>query len=476
MLFQSLEYLLLLIASLVLVATVRNVTVKKLGILAASMLFYAYGGQWQTLLFVAVITLAFFLGKWLEKHPSKLLFTVGLVGMFLPLLFYKYVPFVLSGFLGMDSSAFTATFALPIGISFYTFQAAGYVIDVFRKRISATQNYLTFACFVSFFPQLVAGPIERGENLLHQIETFDKPTKEDLSRGFRHVLLGLSLKLLVAETMAAFVNPVYNNLSAQGGLAVLIATVCFGIQIYCDFNGYSQIAIGSAKLMGIDLMQNFNHPYKAHSITTFWKRWHISLSSWFTDYLYIPLGGNRKGAVRTAINTLIVFLVSGLWHGANWTFVLWGLVNGIGLVVERQIYKGKAKGSQSTWWKIGLTYVIVNLFWVFFRANSLSDALLAYKLIFCDTLPQLSTLTSFGAIMKFILRDCGWSSSLLLPAVISMGVYLWYEHGQARQRDLTSCLSSTRVITRWGVYVLLMVLTLCFGATLAQSSFVYFRF
>ena len=275
MLFQSLEYLLLLIASLLVVATVRNTTVKKLAILAASMLFYAYGGKWQTLLFVAVITLAFLLGRLLEKKRSKPLFIVGMCAMFIPLLFYKYTPFVLQGMLGIDATAFTNTFFLPIGISFYTFQAAGYVIDVFRGKISAEKNYLTFACFVSFFPQLVAGPIERGENLLHQIETFKKPTQNDLSTGFRHILLGLSLKLLVAETMAAFVNPVYNNLATQGGLAVLIATVCFGIQIYCDFNGYSQIAIGSAKVMGIDLMQNFNHPYKAHSIATFWKRWHI---------------------------------------------------------------------------------------------------------------------------------------------------------------------------------------------------------
>lgn len=471
MLFQSWQYLILLLAAMAVIFLVKSSTVKRITILALSLFFYAYGGQWQTLLFIAVIAAAYGVGILLDKKKNKWILTLCIIGLFSPLMLYKYIPFLFNDVLSLNVHL---ELVLPIGISFYSFQAVGYVIDVYRGKSKPERNFITFACFISFFPQLVAGPIERSGNLMEQIRRLNKPSSKQLSAGFRHILLGLCLKLLIAETMARFVDPVYNSLPDRGGLAVLIATVFFGIQIYCDFNGYTQIAIGSAKLMGIDLMQNFDHPYRAHSISDFWRRWHISLTSWFRDYLYIPLGGNRKGKLRTALNSVITFFVSGLWHGANWTFALWGLVNGVSMAVEKQYLRPLSKRK---WLAIPysiLTYVLVTLFWVLFRANSLSDALVCYKLIFTDTLNQLTSLTSFSAIYNFFTSGSGWSTAAIFPLAVSLFIYLWYEYGM--RLDLTGRLTSNRTWVRWLAYVLLIFATLYFGSTLAQSDFVYFRF
>ncbi len=476
MLFQSWQYLVLLVATIFCVLFVRNATVKRIAILAFSMFFYAYGGGWQTILFVAVIAMAYFAARLLEKYRSKPLFAVLLSVLFLPLLLYKYVPFILTLIPGVNAQAYSDVFLLPIGISFYTFQAAGYVIDVFRGRYKPERNFLTFACFISFFPQLVAGPIERYDNLAQQIHNMKKPDYNMFSEGFRHIILGLSLKLLIAETMAAFVNPVYNNLSDKSGLAVIIATLCFGVQIYCDFNGYTQIAIGSAKMVGINLMQNFNHPYRAGSIADFWRRWHISLTTWFRDYLYIPLGGNRKGKFRTFLNTVITFLVSGIWHGANWTFAVWGLLNGVSMGLER-LYINKLKNKKITAALYAvLVFAAVNLFWIFFRANSLADAFLCYELIFTDTVPALLAFDSLSSVVDFLLKDNGWSVSSFIPAAVGMAIYLWYEYGFFGKLRLDGCLSSKRVYVRWVCYAVLIFATLYFGNTLVQSDFVYFRF
>ena len=476
MLFQSWEYLVLLTISLLSVIFVRSVTIKQAAILIFSVIFYTYGGTWQILLFLLVITLAFFSGIIVSKIKNKYVFIMLICVLFFPLFLYKYIPFLLVEFLGTAAIPLIERFILPIGISFYTFQTVGYVIDVYRDSAQVERNYLTFACFVSFFPQLVAGPIERSSNLMPQIKKFEKPLEIEYSVGFRHILLGLCLKLLVAETMAEFVNPIYNNLSDKGGLAVLIATFCFGIQIYCDFNGYTQIAIGSAKLMGIDLMQNFDHPYRANSISVFWRKWHISLTTWFRDYVYIPLGGNRCGTEKMIRNTIITFFVSGIWHGANWTFALWGFANGVAIALEKQLNKLFDSQNKYSLFRSLVTYVSINLFWVLFRANSIQDALRAYQLIFFDTLPQLFSLNSLGKIMNFALRENGWSNSMILPLISSVFVYIWYEYGSLFNKDMMQLLSSNKWYVRWGIYILLILVTLFFGKTLEQSSFVYFRF
>ncbi len=476
MLFQSWQYLLLLVTTIVIVFLVKNKTLKRTAILLFSMFFYAYGAAWQTLLFAAVIIGAYAAGLVFERYKNKLVFALCLILLFLPLLLYKYVPFLLSMVPGADAEAYRHIFVLPIGISFYTFQAVGYVVDVYKGKNTAEKNLLTFACFISFFPQLVAGPIERYDNLFEQIRNMRRPNYEMLSKGFRCIILGLCLKLLVAETMACFVDPVYNQLAGKSGLAVMIATVCFGIQIYCDFNGYTQIAIGSANVVGIDLMQNFNHPYTAVSIADFWRRWHISLTTWFRDYLYIPLGGNRKGSFRTALNSVITFLVSGIWHGANWTFAIWGLVNGLGMAAERTYYK---KLSEKKFLKVlyaVFVFIFVNLCWVFFRANSLEDAFLCYKLMFTQAIPATLSVTSPSSIINFLLRDNGWSQSSFIPAAVSFLIYWWYEYGFGKNRKLDKCMWSEKSYVRWISYIVILLATLYFGKTLQQSDFVYFRF
>lgn len=476
MLFQSWQYLLLLIATLLCVTTIKNITVKRVCVLVSSIFFYAYGAKWQTILFLAVIFGAYVAGRLVEKNKNKFVFVSVLVALFLPLLLYKYVPFFLSLIPAIDEQAYTDIFLLPIGISFYTFQAVGYVIDVYKNSYKAERSLLSLACFISFFPQLVAGPIERYDNLFEQIREMKKPDYSMISKGFRHIILGLCLKLLVAETMASFVNPVYNNLEGKSGIAVVIATICFGIQIYCDFNGYTQIAIGSAKMLGINLIQNFNHPYTATSIADFWRRWHISLTTWFRDYLYIPLGGNRKGKLRTSLNSIITFLVSGIWHGANWTFALWGLFNGVGMAVEKLYLKHISRNRFVKALYSVVVFIYINLFWIFFRANSVEDAFLCFKLIFTQTVSSIMSLTSVSDIVNFLLYENGWSVDAFIPAFISLVIYIWYEYGFGKKTDLTSCLNSTRPYIRWSTYIVIILTTLYFGTTLQQSDFVYFRF
>ena len=280
---------------------------------------------------------------------------------------------------------------LPVGISFYTFQALGYTIDVYRKDVEAEKNFIDYALFISFFPQLVAGPIERSGHILHQLKEYHPFRYENIKTGIYPVLWGLFKKVVIADNLASMVNTVYNHPQNQGGGAFLVATVAFAFQIYCDFSAYSDIARGSARMLGFRLMENFDCPYFAASIQDFWRRWHISLSSWFKDYLYFPLGGSRKGKARTCLNVMIVFFVSGLWHGAALTFVAWGLLNGLYQVVSKLIDPLRQKllsrlpirreGAPYRCFQVAVTFVLTCIAWVLFRANSLPDALTAYQAI-----------------------------------------------------------------------------------------------
>ena len=277
---------------------------------------------------------------------------------------------------------------LPVGISFYTFQALSYTIDVYRGEIRAEKNFLRYALFVSFFPQLVAGPIERSKNLLWQLREEHKFDYDNFRDGIYLMLWGYFLKLVLADRIALFVDKVYGNYEWYNGVYLIVATILFAFQIYCDFAGYSTIAIGAAKIMGFELMENFNAPYLASNVADFWRRWHISLSSWFRDYLYIPLGGNRKGTARKYFNLLVVFAVSGLWHGANWTFVIWGTLNAVYQIIG-SIYKKIKKAAglckdrvehiSDRVLKIVATFVLVDFSWIFFRAQDLHEAVQIIK-------------------------------------------------------------------------------------------------
>jgi D-alanyl-lipoteichoic acid acyltransferase DltB (MBOAT superfamily) len=277
---------------------------------------------------------------------------------------------------------------LPVGISFFIFQAVGYSIDVYRGHIKTEKNFGVYALFVSYFPQLVAGPIERSFHLLPQFRQKHYFDSERLVSGLKQMIWGFFMKVVVADRLSLYVEPVYNNLSMHNGTTIFVATFLFAFQIYCDFAGYSNIAIGTARIMGFDLMTNFNRPYFAKSISEFWKRWHISLSTWFRDYVYIPLGGNKKGSNRTKLNILTTFIISGIWHGANWTFVVWGGLHGVLSTIEKSL-----RIKTNIFLKIGakiytsllifFTFTFVCITWIFFRSPSNSEAFSAiYKIFF----------------------------------------------------------------------------------------------
>ncbi len=305
---------------------------------------------------------------------------------------------------------------LPVGISFYTFQAIGYTIDVYRGDIKSEKHFGIYALFVAFFPQLVAGPIERAVNLLPQFKETKVLNYNQAVEGVRLIIWGYFMKIVVADRLAIYVNSVYGIPEYHSSITLLIATIFFAFQIYCDFAGYSNIAIGCAKIMGFDLMTNFKRPYFAQSCAEFWSRWHISLSTWFKDYVYIPLGGNREGTVKNYRNLLVTFLISGLWHGANWTFVIWGGLNGVYQVLFKILGISPNKKSAETnigivyFGNIMLTFILISFTWIFFRANNFIDAITVIKRIAVATGDlfigdKSSFVYSIFAIFVLVLKD-----------------------------------------------------------------------
>ena len=363
-------------------------------LLIASYYFYAF--YQAELLFLIILTTAvsFFMSHLIERTENqtkkKLYLSLTLVVCLGVLFFYKYFNFLGSSvegiitLFGKEPPSLVLDLALPVGISFYTFQTLSYVIDVYRGEIKTEKNFFFYALFVSFFPQLVAGPIERPGNLIPQLKQAHEPNRDNFIRGSKQMLLGFFKKICVADLVASYVSAVYNSVEGATSVSVILATLMFAVQIYCDFSGYTDIATGCARIMGIKLMKNFDHPYSASSIKEFWARWHISLSGWFKDYLYIPLGGSRRSPIRNMLNVFIVFLVSGLWHGANWTFVVWGALHGVYRVVGTLTLKKRNSLLERLGLKtdshlvIGarrvITFLLVCLAWVFFRANSIADA------------------------------------------------------------------------------------------------------
>lgn len=382
MLFNSIDFLIFLpIVLIVFWLLSKKTHWQNILLLVSSYLFYGWWDYRFLALIAASTIVDYLIGLQIFKCNSKtlkkkwllvsLLFNLSLLG------FFKYFNFFIDSFvsslslIGYDiEHTWTLKIILPVGISFYTFQTLSYTIDIYKQKLKPTTNFIGFAAFVAFFPQLVAGPIERASHLLPQILNPRKYSSQYVSDGFKLMVWGFFLKLVVADRAAIYVNAVYNNIDNHDGLSFMLATLFFSFQIYGDFAGYSLIAIGVAKMFGINLMTNFNKPYLAASISEFWQRWHISLSTWFRDYVYIPLGGNRATKSRWLFNLFITFLISGLWHGANWTFVIWGALNGLYLIVEALFFKKKASGVI----KILITFMLINFAWIFFRANSVADA------------------------------------------------------------------------------------------------------
>lgn len=391
MLFNSLSFVLFL---LVVFAVYWLIPAKHrwFVLLMGSYYFYMCWECSYIILIVGTTLVTFFAGLALENTTSqnkKKLIVVGMLTCCLGVLFvFKYLTY----FVGIVSKAlslftikippFTSRLLLPVGISFYTFQTLSYVIDIYRGDIKAEHHFGKYAAFISFFPQLVAGPIERTKNLLPQIKTAQSFDYDLAMAGGRLILIGYFKKLVVADNLAVYVDKVYNSLHEMSGFSLLIASIFFALQIYCDFSGYSDIARGTAYLFGIRLMENFKVPYFSMNLHEFWKRWHISLSTWFRDYVYIPLGGNRKGIFRTNVNLLVTFLVSGLWHGANTTYVIWGAIHGIGQIIENALGISRWQGKIVLIFHRCIMLIFIFFAWVFFRAQTMSDAIYVLKNMF----------------------------------------------------------------------------------------------
>ena len=381
---------------------------------------------------------------------------------------------------------------LPVGISFYTLQALGYVIDVYRGDIYAEKNFMRYALFVSFFPQLVAGPIERSKNLLVQINTPKSFQYENLRKGLLLVLYGLFLKMVIADRTAIIVNTVYGNSEDYPGFYIIAATVFFAIQIYCDFYGYSTIARGSALMMGFCLMDNFNAPYYSKSVKEFWRRWHISLSGWFRDYLYIPLGGSRKGILRKWCNLLIVFMVSGLWHGASTAFIFWGLLNGLYQVAEDLIAGAKEYFAKYYMkWKrfIGemeednkirfstnlfhtiVTFMLVTFSWLFFRAGGLEDAL--------EILRHVISVNNWFILFDGSMYGLGVARNYMNVLLVAILVLFVVDYHKYRGQDVADMLLRQGWWFRVTCIMLLIFTILlygCYGELYDIQQFIYFQF
>ena len=448
-------------------------------LLVASYFFYAFADFKLVFLILFTTVFSFFMSKAIEKERRKgvrtFFFVLYLIVALGTLFIFKYLSFAvnsvisISNLLGLSLDPFVANIILPVGISFYTFQTISYVADIYLGKKSCESNFIVFALFVSYFPQLVAGPIEKSENLIPQLKEEHRFNSMDLRYGLQSMAIGYVKKVVVADFMAIFVNTIFGDVAASSGLSLVIATFMFGIQIYCDFSGYSDIAKGVSRIMGIKLMNNFDRPYLSSSLKEFWNRWHISLNDFFTEYVYIPLGGNKKGQFKKYLNIFIVFLLSGLWHGAAMHFVIWGIIHGLLRIIEGLISPGIDKISKTinpTIKKVvgtAMTFIIVNFVWIFFRANSIGDSFTVFARIFT------SFLNGTGMEYFNLNNTVHLFASLILLLVVE---YLPTFEERVFKKNAVSLLTVTYaalclcVILAWAYTV----------STVGESSFIYFQF
>lgn len=423
------------------------------------------------------IVVDYFAGIYIENaegNRRKLFLIFSLIANIGVLAVFKYFnflnhnfSFLMHGF-GLTNPIPYLSILLPIGLSFHTFQAMSYTIEVYRGHQKAERHFGIYSLYVMFYPQLVAGPIERPQNLLHQFREKYDFEYERVVEGLKLMIWGLFKKLVIADRLAVYVNAVYNNPEQHGGITFILATIFFAFQIYCDFSGYSDIAIGAAKVMGFKLMTNFNRPYFARNISEFWKRWHISLSTWFKDYLYISLGGNRVSIPRWYFNLFLVFLISGLWHGANWTYIIWGALHGFYLVfaiisqgLRDKINKLSGIEKLSVLnhvFQVLITFTLSCFAWIFFRANNVNDAFIIVRSIF----------TKRGSL---------FTNNIDSIVLGSMGIIilLLFEFLQERNDGNFVILNNQNPILRWSAYITLIFAILLFGV-FDGGQFIYFQF
>lgn len=451
-------------------------------LLAASYIFYMNLHVGYGILLFATTVLTYVLALKLEKAVSdrqkKYCLLGGILPLVLILLFYKMGSAVINQLNSMITAGritlqpITLRILLPAGISFYFFQSMGYLIDVYRGKITAEKHFGYYALFVSFFPQLLAGPIGRADTLLPQYRKEHPFVYENVTYGLKLMAWGYFKKLVIADVFATVVDKVYNNAYSYVGLVFIIVTVMFAIEIYCDFSGYSDIAVGCAKLFGIDLMTNFRSPYFSFSIKEFWSRWHISLSTWFRDYVYIPLGGNRVPRWRHCLNLLITFLVSGFWHGNSLTYILWGGIHGLLQIIETFIYPSKKKGirivHRKHWWQLPVTFLLLCFTWIFFRANTIQDAFWVISRLFWDASRPLNYLKT--AVICLDMPYIAMFGMLLSVLILAIYDYL------CLKQDVIQLISKQNCLIRWGIYILLLIAIALFSYKGIATEFIYFQF
>jgi D-alanyl-lipoteichoic acid acyltransferase DltB (MBOAT superfamily) len=451
----------------------RSLKVQNFMLVAASYVFYGWW-DWRFLSLLFLSSLCdFMIGREMDRSEAvpKRKFLLGLsLSLNLGMLgFFKYYNFFVDSFisafatLGVQLDGRTLSIILPVGISFYTFQTLSYTIDIYRRKLVPTKDPMAFFAFVSFFPQLVAGPIERATHLMPQFErarTFDFALAKD---GVRQMLWGFFKKIMIADIAAGHVNQIFANYATLDSTTLVLGAVFFAFQIYGDFSGYSDIAIGLSKLFGFDLMTNFRLPYFSRDIAEFWRRWHISLSTWFRDYLYIPLGGSRGGKWMQFRNVMIIFVVSGFWHGANWTFVIWGFLNGLYYLPLMFANRNRANTDQvaessflpsfTELGQMGVTFFLTIVAWVFFRAASVGEALGYLRQMF---------MSGHFALPTNHLGPLAWIGILVAIE--------WIQRKKAHGFDF----EGAPTMLRWGTYLVVTVL-LCWAFTI-EKTFIYFQF
>jgi alginate O-acetyltransferase complex protein AlgI len=449
-------------------------------LLAASCVFYmAFIPAYILILFVTIL-IDYFAGIYIERVQGRrktVLLWVSISSTCMVLFVFKYLDFFLGSFYGLAGlwgyhlHQPALGIILPIGLSFHTFQSLSYVIEVYRGNQKAEPDFVVYATYVMFFPQLVAGPIERPQNLLHQFREWHDFNYDNVTAGLKRMAWGFFKKMVVADRLALYVNDVYAAPRQYNGLQLTIATFFFAYQIYCDFSGYSDIAIGAAQVLGFRLMENFRTPYHSLSISEFWRRWHISLSTWFRDYLYFPLGGNRVKTGRHVANLLITFGISGLWHGANWTYVCWGLLNGLYLVVGWLTKDWRNRFFDAVGLQEGTpirraimhlsTFLLICAAWIVFRAHNLGDAVYVVT--------HLASGWNFGQIAtpQFLLRQ--------LPVAVAALVALEMAEVWQGKIAVPAVLARLPLATRWTLYASFIMLVIMFGVY-QKTQFIYFQF
>jgi alginate O-acetyltransferase complex protein AlgI len=479
MLFNSLEFAIFfpIVATIYFCLSQRWRT---LHLLLCSCAFYMAFIPAYILILAITILIDYAAGIYLERTQGRRrawLLGISITATCTVLFVFKYFHFftgnfiAVAGLFGWRLRGPSINILLPIGLSFHTFQSLSYVVEVYRGRQKAESDFITYATYVMFFPQLVAGPIERPQNLLHQLHEAHRFDYARITSGLKRMAWGFFKKLVVADRLALYVNDVYGSPRSYSGLQLTIATIFFAYQIYCDFSGYSDIAIGSARVLGFKLMENFNRPYCSHSIGEFWKRWHISLSTWFRDYVYIPMGGNRVSRARHYLNLLITFGVSGLWHGANWTYVIWGLLNGIYLILGEA-----SKGVRGRAWvaagsraasllrapvMLTSTFLLTLCGWIVFRAKSIDDTWYIFTHLFQDwDFRRIAT-------EQFLLRQ--------MPAALAAIVILEIVQFAQARVSLAAAVARLPNPLRWTVYSSCVMAVLLLGVY-RKAQFIYFQF